>query len=68
MKGRTNGHLLYCEVVHKIRGRVRIKSKALKYLGKLKNEVEKQLEQERIFLRDQNTKTFFCFRTEFGFF
>ncbi len=45
MKGRTNGHLLYCEVVHKIRGRVRIKSKALKYLGKLKNEVEKQLEQ-----------------------
>ena len=46
MKGRTNGHLLYCEVVHKIRGRVRIKSKALKYLGKLKNEVEKQLEQE----------------------
>lgn len=47
MKRRTNGHLLYCEVVHKIRGRVRIKSKALKYLGKLKNEVEKQLEQVR---------------------
>lgn len=47
MKGRTNGHLLYCEVVQKIRGRVRIKSKALKYLGKLKNEVEKQLEQVR---------------------
>lgn len=47
MKGRTNGHFLYCEVVHKIRGRVRIKSKALKYLGKLKNEVEKQLEQVR---------------------
>lgn len=47
MKGRTNGHLLYCEVVHKIRGRVRIKSKALKYLEKLKNEVEKQLEQVR---------------------
>ncbi|WP_373212760.1 heavy metal translocating P-type ATPase [Fusobacterium mortiferum] len=47
MKGRTNGQLLYCEVVHKIRGRVRIKSKALKYLGKLKNEVEKQLEQVR---------------------
>lgn len=47
MKGRTNGHLLYCEVVHKIRGRVRIKSKALKYFGKLKNEVEKQLEQVR---------------------
>ena len=47
MNGRTNGHLLYCEVVHKIRGRVRIKSKALKYLGKLKNEVEKQLEQVR---------------------
>lgn len=47
MKGRTSGHLLYCEVVHKIRGRVRIKSKALKYLGRLKSEVEKQLEQVR---------------------
>ena len=47
MKGRTNGHLLYCEVVHKIRGRVRIRSKALKFLGRLKNEIEEQLEQVR---------------------
>lgn len=43
----TESHLLYCEVVHKIRGRVRIKSRALKYLGRLKNEIEKQLEQVR---------------------
>ncbi len=47
MKGRTNSHLLYCEVIHKIRGRVRIKSRALKFLGRLKNEIEKQLEQVR---------------------
>lgn len=47
MKGTTNGHLLYCEVIHKIRGRVRIKSRALKYLGRLKPEIEEQLEQVR---------------------
>lgn len=47
MRGTTNGQLLFCEVIHKIRGRIRIKSKALKYLGKLKNEVEEQLEQVR---------------------
>lgn len=47
MQSRGDGHLLYCEVVHKIRGRIRIKSKALKYLGKLKNQIEEQLEQVR---------------------
>ena len=47
MKKGTNGHLLYCEVIHKIRGRVRIKSRALKYLGRLKKEIEEQLEQVR---------------------
>ncbi|WP_294705045.1 heavy metal translocating P-type ATPase [uncultured Fusobacterium sp.] len=47
MKRGTNGHLLYCEVIHKIRGRVRIKSRALKYLGRLKKEIEEQLEQVR---------------------
>lgn len=47
MQSRRDGHLLYCEVVHKIRGRIRIKSKALKYLGKLKNQIEEQLEQVR---------------------
>lgn len=47
MKRGTNGHLLYCEVIHKIRGRIRIKSRALKYLGRLKKEIEEQLEQVR---------------------
>ena len=47
MKRGTNGHLLYCEVIHKIRSRVRIKSRALKYLGRLKKEIEEQLEQVR---------------------
>lgn len=47
MKKSANSHLLYCEVVHKIRGRVRIKSKALKFLGRLVFEIEKQLEQVR---------------------
>ena len=47
MKGTGNGYLLSCEVIHKIRGRIRIRSKALKYLGSLRKEVEKQLEQVR---------------------
>lgn len=47
MKGTGNGYLLSCEVIHKIRGRIRIRSKALKYLGNLRKEVEKQLEQVR---------------------
>ncbi|WP_367278330.1 HMA2 domain-containing protein, partial [Fusobacterium sp.] len=41
----TTEHLLACEIVHKIEGRVRIRIKALKYLGSLKSQVEKQLEQ-----------------------
>lgn len=47
MKGTGEGYLLYCEVVHKIRGRIRIKSRALKCLGKLKSTVEEQLKQVR---------------------
>ena len=38
-------YLLDCEIVHRIYGRVRIKSRALKYLGIHKAEVEKQLMQ-----------------------
>lgn len=45
MKGQNTGYLLYCEVVHKIRGRIRIKSKALKYLGTAKETIENQLKQ-----------------------
>ena len=45
MKSTTTEHLLACEIVHKIEGRIRIKIKALKYLGNLKSQVEKQLEQ-----------------------
>ena len=56
MKNRTNGHLLYCEVVHKIRGRVRIKSKALRYLGRLKKDIEEQLEQVR-YIKSANIST-----------
>lgn len=40
-------YLLYSEVIHKIRGRVRIKSRALKCLGKLKPIIEEHLEQVR---------------------
>ncbi len=40
-----NNNLLTCEIVHKLRGRIRVKSKAIKYLGKLKNEIERQLSQ-----------------------
>ena len=47
MKSRLDNYLLYCEVVHKIRGRIRIKSKALKYLGTMKSKIEEQLEQVR---------------------
>lgn len=45
MKDNEKTYLLYCEVIHKIRGRIRIKSRAFKYLGKLKFEVEKQLKE-----------------------
>ena len=43
-----NDNLLACEIVHRIRGRIRIKSKAFKYIGSsLKSEIEKQLVQVR---------------------
>ena len=47
MKGTSTGYLLYCEVVHRIRGRIRIKSRALKYLGIAKEKIEEQLKQVR---------------------
>ena len=43
-----NDNLLACEIVHRLRGRIRIKSKAFKYIGNsLKSEIEKQLMQVR---------------------
>ena len=43
-----NDNLLACEIVHRLRGRIRIKSKAFKYIGNsLKFEIEKQLLQVR---------------------
>ncbi|PGH22322.1 heavy metal translocating P-type ATPase [Fusobacterium polymorphum] len=43
-----NDNLLACEIVHRLRGRIRIKSKAFKYIGSsLKSEIEKQLLQVR---------------------
>ncbi len=43
-----NDNLLTCEIVHRLRGRIRIKSKAFKYVGNsLKLEIEKQLLQVR---------------------
>jgi len=37
-----NDNLLACEIVHRLRGRIRIKSKAFKYIGNsLKSEIEK---------------------------
>ena len=43
-----NDNLLACEIVHRLRGRIRIKSKAFKYIGNsLKSEIEKQLLQVR---------------------
>ena len=38
-------YLLDCEILHEIRGRIRIKSRALKYLGVHKEEITKQLMQ-----------------------
>ncbi|WP_029759153.1 heavy metal translocating P-type ATPase [Fusobacterium nucleatum] len=41
-----NDNLLACEIVHRLRGRIRIKSNAFKYIGNsLKLEIEKQLLQ-----------------------
>ena len=43
-----NDNLLTCEVIHRLRGRIRIKSKAFKYVGNsLKSEIEKHLLQVR---------------------
>ena len=43
-----NDNLLACEIVHRLRGRIRIKSKAFKYVGNsLKLEIEKHLLQVR---------------------
>ena len=43
-----NENLLTCEVIHRLRGRIRIKSKAFKYVGNsLKSEIERQLLQVR---------------------
>lgn len=38
-----NKNLLACEIVHRLRGRIRIKSLSLKYVGRLKSEIENQL-------------------------
>ena len=43
MKNRN--YIFDCEIVHRIHGRIRIKSKSLKYLGIYKKEVEEQLKQ-----------------------
>ena len=43
-----NDNLLACEIVHRLRGRIRIKSRAFKYIGNsLKYEIEKKLLQVR---------------------
>ena len=43
-----NDNLLACEIVHRLRGRIRIKSRAFKYIGNsLKVQIEKQLLQVR---------------------
>lgn len=42
-----SNYLLSCEIKHRIRGRIRIYSKALKYLGNVKEEIEGQLLQVR---------------------
>ena len=41
----NKNYLLDCEILHEIRGRIRIKSRALKYLGVHKEEITKQLMQ-----------------------
>ena len=43
MKNRN--YIFDFEIVHRIHGRIRIKSKSLKYLGIYKKEVEEQLKQ-----------------------
>ena len=41
----NKNYLLDCEIIHRINGRIRIKSRSLKYLGMYKKEVEEQLKQ-----------------------
>ena len=41
----NKNYLLDCEIIHRIHGRIRIKSRSLKYLGMYKKEVEEQLKQ-----------------------
>ena len=41
----NKNYLLDCEILHEIRGRIRIKSRALKYLGIHKEEITNQLMQ-----------------------
>ena len=41
----TKDYLLDCKILHEIRGRIRIKSRALKYLGIHKEDITKQLMQ-----------------------
>lgn len=43
----NKNYLFSCEIKHRVRGRIRIKLRALKYLGELKEEVENQLMQVR---------------------
>lgn len=47
----NTNYLLSCEVRHRIRGRIRIRSRALKYLGVLRQEIEEQLLQVRYIKR-----------------
>ena len=41
----NKNYLLDCEIIHRINGRIRIKSRSLKYLGMYKKEVEEELKQ-----------------------
>lgn len=52
----NTNYLLSCEVKHRIRGRIRIQSRALKYLGALKEEIEGQLLQVRYIDRVEISK------------
>jgi len=41
----SRNYLLNCEILHEIRGRIRIRSRALKHLGVHKEEITKRLMQ-----------------------
>jgi len=54
-----NDNLLACEIVHRLRGRIRIKSKAFKYIGNsLKSEIEKQFKEEEKLISEVTEETF----------